>query len=468
MEPRSVSRVSKILRHVCESGSSTSDISTAGCAAEEGVVVEACTGTLGAEVSGIDLSAVDEALSRTIDQLLIKHKVLFFRGQTRVDTNAQLRLIQAMNTTWGLKQESKQQKFNYQDGAFVIRMLGHKLGSPNVWPVTSGAPSVELSFDGVMAHTQKSSPPAGLHNSPASAMTTSTSSYNSQRWLPGSMINTFPGHSLLRRRSSHGGDRRIQAAAGPGTWLRPGNRLVRGAANVWHTDDQYVLEPPWATVLRAVQLPEVGGDTMFADMSAAFADLSNETQQQLSRMSVITDWEAVFPKYRLSFENEARTNGGASGAGEAAKLFHQVRQRYPRCVHPLVRTHNSTGRQALNVNPVYCRGLAHDTPSTHAQAQAQAQARYTPANMEEAEEQQLLQELFTLPQVPEYQCRFRWKNPGDMCMWDNRVLQHYAVADYGESIAAGGTRHMEHTASLGDRPFYQAEAGERKTSHFIQ
>jgi alpha-ketoglutarate-dependent taurine dioxygenase len=420
-------RVERILKHVCEAGCADSDISTAGCAAKEGVVVEAVTGTLGAEVSGIDLSAVDDAMSQTIDQLLIEHKVLFFREQSNVDTAGQLRLIQAMNSQWGLKATSEQQKFNYQDGAFVIRMLGHKLGSPNVWPVTSGSPSVQMSFDGVMNHspptlstTPALSNSAGVLDISSVATGRVAASYNSLRWTPGSLIQNFPGHSLLTRRSSHDGDRRVQAAAGPGTWLRPGKKLVRGAANVWHTDDQYVLEPPWATVLRAVQLPGIGGDTMFADMSAAFADLSDETQQQLSRMSVITDWDAVFPKYRLSLEGEAGTSGGAGGdsgsSGEAARLCREVRQRYPRCMHPAVRTHPATGIHSLNVNPVYCRGLTHDSLPT-AIAAAEAQRRYTPSSMEEAEEQRLLQELFTMSAVPEYQCRFRWKQAGDMCMW---------------------------------------------------
>ena len=161
---------------------------------------------------------------------------------------------------------NEQQRFNYQDGAFVIRMLGHKQGSPNVWPVTSGA-GADLSFDGVMSHKastrgaslSSSSPSASLRPSPVSVAAAQQSalpppSYNSRRWVPGMPITTFPGHSILTRRPHIDS---VQAAAGPGTWLRPGKNLVRGAANVWHTDDQYTLEPPWATVLRAVTLPEV-------------------------------------------------------------------------------------------------------------------------------------------------------------------------------------------------------------------
>ena len=105
--------------------------------------------------------------------------------------------------------------------------------------------------------------------------------------------------------------------------------------------------------------------------------------------------------------------------------FNKFKKQFPIAEHPVIRTHPRTGKRSIFVNETFTYGIK-------GMAQPEADA--------------LLAELYQRAAVPEYQCRFSWKDPGDVCMWDNRVLQHYAVSDYGPV----GDRVMEHTASLGE------------------
>lgn len=365
------------------------------------------TPDVGAEVVGAVLHEVAHSPSivQAVDAALLKHKVLVFRGVRNMDTQGQLRLIRALNAHWGLCEASSQQRESYKDGAFVIRMLPSKPGTDStVWPVEN------LGQD---------TPVIDAPLSPAE-----TTKYTSTSME--AVSHQWPYHKLLERAPptiSAGPMARFASRyGGTGNWTRRGQENTR-ATNVWHSDDNYVLEPPWCTVLRALEVPPCGGDTLFADMGLAFADLAPRSQHALRSLAGVADWRPVFPNYRP---------GSAS--------FHELRKLYPMVAHPLIRTHPSTGDEVLYCNAIYTRGLrqwSNDPAAILGSAPTHAD--------------ELLRELLTLPGVPEYQCRVRWHGPDDLLLWDNRRLQHYAAADY-----RGAARRMEHCASLGAAPYLAA------------
>ena len=164
--------------------------------------------------------------------------------------------------------------------------------------------------------------------------------------------------------------------------------------DVWHSDETFRAEPPMATILVAKEVPAVGGDTMFASMSAAFEGLSDRLQQYISGLEAIHDMKPFRPLFGQSLE-------------ERKKLQHFELQ-YPPQRHPVVRVHPVSGRKVLFVNPQF--SIAID-------------------GMEERESRTLLDTLFHQALVPEYQFRLRWA-PHTIALWDNRSVQHYAIHDY--------------------------------------
>jgi len=376
------------------------------------------TATIGAEVSGIDLRRpITPQSAAAIDHALLAHKVIMFRNQ-RIGSKEQLALVQALNRHWGLEVSSPQQEFTYEQGAFVVRMLPSKADSlSTVWQVTSET----------AAHSARAEGGTAAPLNPAAASTRTAPAMARE-------LSSFPFHCLLRRRNpSETKGRYFHTFGGSGNWVRTGHEHTK-ATNVWHADDNYVLQPPWVSTLNAQQLPAHGGDTVFADMGQAYADLADETQQLLCSQRVVADWDQVFPHYRAL----------AYATGQAHE-FTELRERYPRVKHPLVRTHPITGQRVLYANAIYTVGLE---------------------GMPEEDAAPLLRELYSLPGVPEYQCRLQWKSPGDFVLWDNRCVQHYAVADYGREHDTG--RLMEHMATLGDRPFFQADDGTITYSDFVE
>ncbi|HKE12335.1 MAG TPA: TauD/TfdA family dioxygenase [Myxococcota bacterium] len=182
----------------------------------------------------------------------------------------------------------------------------------------------------------------------------------------------------------------------------------RGRENTWHSDVTWRQAPSLGSVLRAVEVPEIGGDTLFANMQAAYLGLGDATQRLLSGLTAIHDFVGVF------------------GRGLAAEALAEMRAKYPPAEHPVVRTHPETGRKGLYVNAAFTTGIKGMTP---------------------AESRSLLALLYRQAAIPEYQCRFRWENNA-IAFWDNRACQHYAVSDYWPKV-----RHMERVTIAGDRPF---------------
>jgi taurine dioxygenase len=164
--------------------------------------------------------------------------------------------------------------------------------------------------------------------------------------------------------------------------------------DVWHSDETFRKEPPKATMLVAKEVPAIGGDTMFASMSAAFDGLSDRMQQFISGLEAIHDFK---PFRELFGESE-----------EDRKNVMRWELLYPPVTHPVVRVHPVSGRKVLFVNPQFTVAIK---------------------NMDERESKALLDILFQQAQIPEYQFRHHWASH-TLIMWDNRSTQHYAVNDY--------------------------------------
>ena len=162
----------------------------------------------------------------------------------------------------------------------------------------------------------------------------------------------------------------------------------------WHSDETFRAEPPMATILVAKEVPAVGGDTMFASMTAAYDALSDRMQSFVSGLEAVHD----FKPFKSLFD-----------ASESARRKLQAFElQYPPQVHPVVRVHPVSGRKVLFVNPQFTLAIK---------------------GMDERESRTLLDTLFHQALIPEVQFRHHW-TPHSIAMWDNRSTQHYAVHDY--------------------------------------
>lgn len=189
------------------------------------------------------------------------------------------------------------------------------------------------------------------------------------------------------------------------------NRESRGKENTWHSDVTWRLEPSLGSILRSIEIPAVGGDTLFADMYAAYEGLSEEAKVKIEGRTAIHDF-AHFRK-------------GLRKAGKSEAEIEEYNKAFPPAEHPVVRTHPETGRKALYINAAFTQHIV---------------------GMEAAESASLLRHLYAQAAIPEYQCRFRW-SVNALAFWDNRASQHYAVSDYWPHV-----RRMERVTIVGDRP----------------
>jgi taurine dioxygenase len=185
----------------------------------------------------------------------------------------------------------------------------------------------------------------------------------------------------------------------------------RGKENTWHSDVTWRLEPSLGSILRAIELPPVGGDTLFADMYAAYDGLKDEVKAKIDNAVAVHD----FTHFRA----------GMRKRGMSEEQIEEMNRKYPMAEHPVVRTHPETGRRCIYVNAAFTLHIL---------------------GMEKAESDALLAHLYAQAAIPEYQCRFRW-SPGAIAFWDNRASQHYAASDYFPAV-----RRMERVTIIGDRP----------------
>lgn len=182
----------------------------------------------------------------------------------------------------------------------------------------------------------------------------------------------------------------------------------RGAENAWHSDVTWREKPSLGSILKAVEVPEVGGDTLFANMAVAYDRLPDYLKEKILGRIAVHDIARVFA---------ARLN----------KSPEELQEKYPLMEHPVVRTHPETGRRVLYVNVAFTSHIK---------------------DMDPDESNALLAELYRAAWNPEVQCRFRWR-AGSLAFWDNRACQHFAASDYFPKV-----RRMERVTIAGDKPYF--------------
>lgn len=182
----------------------------------------------------------------------------------------------------------------------------------------------------------------------------------------------------------------------------------KGQENNWHSDVTWRAEPSLGSILRARTIPEIGGDTLFACMAAAYRGLSPAMQEWVCSLTAVHDIARVF-------------------ARRLRKSPEELHAEYPPMEHPVVRTHPETGERALYVNTGF---------TSHIKGLSRKESDW------------LLEHLYAQARIPEYQCRFRWE-VNSIAFWDNRASQHYAASDYFPAL-----REMERVTIAGDRPFF--------------
>lgn len=181
-----------------------------------------------------------------------------------------------------------------------------------------------------------------------------------------------------------------------------------GVENIFHSDVSWRLEPSLGSVLRAHEVPEIGGDTLWADMEAVYEGLPEDLKERIDGQSAVHDFIHSF--------------GLALGEEERAIK----RKEFPPALHPIVRTHPDTKHRCLYVNRIFTSHIEGLDPD---------------------ESDDLLDLLYREVCVPEYQVRFKWA-ANSVAFWDNRSTQHLALSDYWPQ-----TRVMERLTIVGDRPY---------------
>lgn len=188
--------------------------------------------------------------------------------------------------------------------------------------------------------------------------------------------------------------------------------------NSWHTDATWRESPPMGCVLRCVECPPVGGDTMWSNMVLAYEKLPEVIKTQIGGLRARHSIECTF------------------GAAMPIEKRLALKAQYPDAEHPVVRTHPETGEKTLFVNGFTTHFTNFHTPGNVRYGQDFTQGSSA-----------LLQYLISQAAIPEYQVRWRWQ-PNSVAIWDNRSTQHYAVMDYPPCH-----RKMERAGIMGDKPF---------------
>ena len=184
--------------------------------------------------------------------------------------------------------------------------------------------------------------------------------------------------------------------------------------SIWHSDFSFLPEPPFASILQAIEVPPYGGDTIWANQELAYDALSRGMQTMLRGLrGVHSAVNAYSPKMQAVHDTFAGMRVTTSDDAQRSE------------VHPMVREHPDSGRPSLFVNEQYTVGIEDFRPHDAAP---------------------ILQHLFAHATQDVFTCRWRWE-VGDVAMWDNRCLQHLAMADF-----TGHRRFMYRTTVAGSRP----------------
>lgn len=188
--------------------------------------------------------------------------------------------------------------------------------------------------------------------------------------------------------------------------------------NAWHCDATWREIPPMGAVLRCLETPDVGGDTIWVNMAQVYADLPDHIKAQIADLRARHSIEASF------------------GAAMPIEKRHALKALYPDAEHPVVRIHPETGEKVL-----YVSGFATHFVNFHRPENVRYGQDFAPGAAD------LLSYLIGRAAIPEYQVRWRWKK-NSVAIWDNRCTQHYAVQDYWPAV-----RKMERAAIIGCKPY---------------
>lgn len=163
-----------------------------------------------------------------------------------------------------------------------------------------------------------------------------------------------------------------------------------GLENEWHADGTFRPMPTMGTMLRALEVPEIGGDTLFCDMAAAFDNLPPDVAKLAGTLQAVHDWSI------------------GAYAGKYGERLAELQAANPPVVHPVVIRHPVTGRATLFVNRLFTKEILG-----------------IPAD----EGAELLDQLCRMADLPELQVRWHWE-PASMVLWDNIACNHYGANDY--------------------------------------
>ncbi len=186
------------------------------------------------------------------------------------------------------------------------------------------------------------------------------------------------------------------------------DRDSRGTENFWHSDVTWRPEPSLGSILRAVEVPETGGDTLWADMETAYMELPDTVKERVDSLQAEHNFLRAF------------------GPSIPEEKHDRIREKHPVQYHPVIRTHPDSGRKSIYVNIAFTDRIM---------------------GVEKEESDYLLDALQSTAGRPEYQVRLKWQ-PGTIAFWDNRSSQHYAVSDYWPQ-----RRVMERVTVCGSKPF---------------
>jgi taurine dioxygenase len=240
---------------------------------------------------------------------------------------------------------------------------------------------------------------------------------------------------------SHGAHEAFSARFGPfaeDAYTRgvPGHRdvqpLIKEADEItghifgsgWHTDSPFLAEPPAITILRSIEIPPWGGDTMWANAALAYRSLGDTMKALLEPLKTHMSMRNVF----VSSQAYGKPGDGPVGrlaALKGADIPDDVARKIEGTFHPLVRTHPESGEKALYFDPSYTIGFE---------------------GLREDEAEPLLDFLGRHLTQPAFTCRLKWE-PDMLAMWDNRLCVHQAFNDYD-----GFRRELYRTTIAGEKP----------------
>ncbi len=186
------------------------------------------------------------------------------------------------------------------------------------------------------------------------------------------------------------------------------NDKVQYAASNWHSDVTWRQEPSMGSILRGCVIPQVGGDTSFANAAEAYNRLKPDVKARVDSLYAVHDFSRTFGQRMSPEEREKK------------------QKEYPPARHPVIREHPITGEKAIYTNKPFVSHIE---------------------GIEETESRYLLRALEQAILDPSIQCRVKWE-VDTVVMWDNRIVQHHASNDFYPQ-----TRHVERVTIVGDKPF---------------